>query len=1075
MYKSKSNKAAASSSGEDTIYGEYFKYTREYQEKYGENTIVLMQVGTFLEVYGVRDPQSGELVLSKIKEFASLCQFNIAEKKATYNHDPRSAAGQLMMAGFMHYLLDKYLPKMLDGGFTVVVFLQEKETSDPRAGYKRVLHKIYSPGTYLSCDTGESADQLTNNIMSIWFHLSKNILVSAGPTATPSPALKETLVCGISVINIFTGKSYMFEYQVPFVLNNSTFDELERSVSIFSPSEVIVVSPFDAPTIDKIVQFAGIRAPSFHSYRTEDNKAENCTSQHYIKQILTTFYNDDTYDVCSEFTENIVATQSYCYLLDFVREHNPDLVRKIGLPTFNNVSDRLVLANHTLLQLNIVAAPGSGDGKRSSVLAFLNNCCCPMGKRRFQHQLTNPTSDVDWLEAEYDTIEKMVSPEYYPMVDTMRKLLTHVRDMEKLCRQIVVRKMYPSSVAQLYKSVETIQRINHLFGQDEELTRYLCSDFYGNDDNDTVTEPVGDGSTADRVFGLASAPRASAATAPTQEQTEEQSAYQYINQTCTDFMSFIDKHFNIEVCKNIQSMTTFTDGSTGGNMIQSGVSDKLDAAISDYEQSQRIFYGLRQHLNGLMQKHEGTTDTEYVKVHETEKSGVSLQITSKRSLVLKKLIDTGGSGSMVEIGGATIDLKEIRFSKINATSTNVEVDSPFVSQICKKMFMFKDVVNKLIAEVFMEVLGDLETEWLEPLENLIDYVAKADMLQCKAYSAKKYNYCRPQIDTESTKSYVDTYDLRHCLIEHLQQNEIYVTNDISLGRPEQTGVLLYGTNAVGKTSLIRAIGVAVIMAQAGLFVPCSRFEYRPYTAIYSRILGNDNIFKNLSTFAVEMSELRVILKHSDQNSLILGDELCSGTETESALSIFAAGLMKLTEKQASFIFATHFHEIARYDEVKDCDSIALKHMTVQYDRENDCLVYDRKLKEGSGPRIYGLEVCKSLYLDQEFLDLAHEIRSKYFPEARGVLSNLPTTYNARKVRGTCEVCQQTLSSETHHLSPQEAASADNGYIGTFHKNHKANLAAVCEACHLKLHKNNVKIVKKKTTNGHKLMVSGDSA
>ena len=74
------------------------------------------------------------------------------------------------------------------------------------------------------------------------------------------------------------------------------------------------------------------------------------------------------------------------------------------------------------------------------------------------------------------------------------------------------------------------------------------------------------------------------------------------------------------------------------------------------------------------------------------------------------------------------------------------------------------------------------------------------------------------------------------------------------------------------------------MAQAGLFVPCEKFEYYPYKNIFSRILGNDNLFKGLSTFAVEMSELRHILRYTDENSLILGDELCSGTEIESAIS-----------------------------------------------------------------------------------------------------------------------------------------------------------------------------------------------
>ena len=133
----------------------------------------------------------------------------------------------------------------------------------------------------------------------------------------------------------------------------------------------------------------------------------------------------------------------------------------------------------------------------------------------------------------------------------------------------------------------------------------------------------------------------------------------------------------------------------------------------------------------------------------------------------------------------------------------------------------------------------------------------------------------------------------------------------------RSGILLYGTNAVGKTSLIRALGIAVIMAQSGLFVPCSQFTFKPYNYIFTRILGNDNIFKGLSTFAVEMSELRTILKSANSNSLILGDELCSGTETTSALSIFVASLERLHTLESTFLFATHFHEVLDYEEVKN--------------------------------------------------------------------------------------------------------------------------------------------------------------
>jgi DNA mismatch repair protein MutS len=148
--------------------------------------------------------------------------------------------------------------------------------------------------------------------------------------------------------------------------------------------------------------------------------------------------------------------------------------------------------------------------------------------------------------------------------------------------------------------------------------------------------------------------------------------------------------------------------------------------------------------------------------------------------------------------------------------------------------------------------------------------------------------------------------------------------------------------------------------------------------------------------------------------------------------------------------------------------ILLKHMTVRYDRELDCLVYDRKLKEGSGPRMYGLEVCKSLYLDEEFLDLAHSIREKYFPNSRGELSNNTTIYNSNKIRGICEMCNTEIAKETHHLSPQKDADLD-GFIGSFHKNHSANLASVCDACHDNIHKNDVKLVKKKTSKGTKIL------
>jgi DNA mismatch repair protein MutS len=312
------------------------------------------------------------------------------------------------------------------------------------------------------------------------------------------------------------------------------------------------------------------------------------------------------------------------------------------------------------------------------------------------------------------------------------------------------------------------------------------------------------------------------------------------------------------------------------------------------------------------------------------------------------------------------------------------------------------------------------------------------------------------------KSFVDAKQLRHALIEQLQTNELYVTNDVVLGTGTD-GILLYGTNAVGKTSFIRALGIAVVLAQAGMYVPCTSFHFKPYESLFTRIIGNDNLFKGLSTFAVEMSELRTILKLANQNSLILGDELCSGTETQSAISIFVAGIQQFHREKSSFLFATHLHEIVDYEELQ-LDTVKMKHMSVIYDKASGVLVYDRKLKDGPGDSMYGLEVCKSLALPDSFIASAYAIRQKYKPDS--ILSLKPSRYNAKKLVGSCEQCGKQ-GKEIHHLQYQE--DAVDGFIQTsdavFPMNHVANLMTVCEKCHDVIHTKKTRMKKVKTSKG----------
>jgi DNA mismatch repair protein MutS len=396
----------------------------------------------------------------------------------------------------------------------------------------------------------------------------------------------------------------------------------------------------------------------------------------------------------------------------------------------------------------------------------------------------------------------------------------------------------------------------------------------------------------------------------------------------------------------------------------------------------------------------------------------------------------------------------------------MRLDSQVLNSIYHSIFNDKESLKKELIEVYKNFIVSLQ-EYSEQIESIVHYVTELDLILTKAFIAKKYNYCMPIIDDSAPHSFLKAKEMRHILIENLQENETYVPNDIELGvNTEQNGILLYGTNAVGKSSLIRSIGICVVMAQAGLFVPCTKFVYKPYKSIFTRILGNDNLFKGLSTFAVEMSELRTILNNSTADSLILGDELCSGTETTSATSIFMAGVIKLHELKSSFIFATHFHEITDEPRLKSLEYLKFKHMAVHYDKANDCLIYNRRLQDGPGISMYGLEVCKSLHLPDDFLEMANSIRKERSRD-HTVMERKKARYNSKKLKGKCEMCGDD-GVDVHHLMPQNLANED-GFIGTIHKNHKANLMNICKKCHDKETKANSKKRWTKTTTGMRLL------
>lgn len=971
-----------------TIIDEYLQLTERYKKEYADKTLVLLQVGSFFECYALLNENTNTYIGSNILDFSNINDLVISKKHITYKGLP------VVMAGFGITQIEKYIRRLQEHDYTIVVYTQDSNSKNTT----RSLSCIYSPGTYFSNDSNE----LTNVTTSIWIHYSSS-----------NKHINEKITIGMASIDIYTGNSNTCEYTVDYIKSPTIFDTLENYININNPSECLLVSNCNVDYVTDILLC------KCHRYDYDNEWIINVAKQKYQYEIIQTFFNKDPSLIFNEWN---ICTQSYCLLIQFIYKHNPNLIKKIQLPTLQNIHTHLLLANHSLKQLNIIP-DHNYNGKYASVSTLLNNCITSMGKRAFHYQLLNPSIDYLFLHETYEITEYAIQSKSWQFI---RSSLMSIKDLSKIYRKIILGKLSPKDFYNIYNNLSAISIIYSYIMQN-----YILADYIQHKSIDKSI--TGIQTYLGSILNMEHC-----------QKYDDLSFDKFNLAQIFDIRLFQETH-----CEELNThYNNFYNAYT--KLIE--IKDFLELSIKEYESKSPVTSKI-----GKNTRESTRESTEYIKLHECPKTEPALVGTTKRLSILKKIMN--------DLTCNLFKIEELEIKSHNGS--NSMITSTEINTLCKSILKYRDLYFNALVKTFNSFSSNFINQFENDFNDIITYIVQCDTFQNRCYIATNYNYCKPTI-LDSSDSTVDFIGLRHPLIEKINTSELYVTNDLNFNE-NSNAYLLYGTNAVGKTSFIKSIGISIIMAQAGLYVPAEVYCYSVYRSIYTRILGNDNIFKGLSTFAVEMTELRNILKNADSNSLILGDELCSGTESTSALSIFTAGIQYLSRLHSSFIFATHFHEIIHYSEIKNLRNLKLLHMSVIYDKEKDNLVYDRKLKEGPGESMYGLEVCKALNLPDDFLDLAHTIRHKYSglsSDQNLIIGNKTSKYNSQKIIGLCEICKENKGTEIHHLIYQQNTRLSK--YNAQNKNHKANLINICEKCHDIIHLGNYQLKIFKTSDGFEI-------
>ena len=228
-------------------------------------------------------------------------------------------------------------------------------------------------------------------------------------------------------------------------------------------------------------------------------------------------------------------------------------------------------------------------------------------------------------------------------------------------------------------------------------------------------------------------------------------------------------------------------------------------------------------------------------------------------------------------------------------------------------------------------------------------VAELDVWSGLADLAHRDAYVRPEVTAGFT---IELEASRHPVVERMMAREAFIPNDVRLDEGGRV-ILLTGPNMAGKSTLLRQVGLCVLLAQVGSFVPARRAVIGVVDRLFTRVGASDNLVRGQSTFVVEMSETSAILHGATARSLVLLDEIGRGTSTYDGVAIAWAVTEHLHNVVGcKTIFATHYHELTQLTE----ELAHARNFNVAVREAGDEIVFLHRLEPGGADRSYGIHV-----------------------------------------------------------------------------------------------------------------------
>ncbi|MGH9367108.1 MAG: DNA mismatch repair protein MutS, partial [Thermoanaerobaculia bacterium] len=326
-------------------------------------------------------------------------------------------------------------------------------------------------------------------------------------------------------------------------------------------------------------------------------------------------------------------------------------------------------------------------------------------------------------------------------------------------------------------------------------------------------------------------------------------------------------------------------------------------------------------------------------------------------------------GYSLEVGHAHRDRVPGDWIRRQSLANAERFVTPDLKELEEKILTAEERIGQIEERLYRELLAELSRS-AERVARTASAVAGLDLYASLAEAAASGGWARPRLAPSPCLRLTDG---RHPLVEALRRQEPFIPNDCDLS-PEKRILVVTGPNMGGKSTYLRQVAMAVLLAQAGSFVPASSLEMSIVDRIFTRVGAADHLARGESTFMVEMLEAAAILREATPRSLILLDEVGRGTSTFDGLSIAWALVEHLhdtPEKSGFVLFATHYHELTEIALVKP----AVANATMAVKEIGGKVLFLRKVVPGAADRSYGIHVAELAGLPSAVTARAREVLS----------------------------------------------------------------------------------------------------